>query len=90
MNKKELVNRISARSEMTQTAARRALDRVVANMTKAMRNGEKVTISGFGSFRVADRAEQVGRNPQTGEKITIAARRVVKFSPAKKLADRVK
>jgi len=89
MNKKELVSRISISGKMTQAAARKALDRVIANMTEAMKNGEKVTISGFGSFRVIDRAEQVGRNPQTGEKITIAARRVVKFRPARKLTGRV-
>jgi DNA-binding protein HU-beta len=58
-------------------------------MTAAMKNGEKVTISGFGSFRVIDRAAQKGRNPQTGQTITIPARRVVKFRPAKKLAERV-
>lgn len=89
MNKGELVENISVAGQMTRAEARRALDTVLANMTKAMKNGEKVTITGFGSFRVMDRAAQKGRNPQTGQVITIPARRVVKFRPAKKLAERV-
>ena len=89
MNKGELVENISVAGQMTRAEARRALDTVLANMTKAMKNGEKVTITGFGSFRVMDRAAQKGRNPQTGKVITIPARRVVKFRPAKKLAARV-
>jgi len=89
MNKGELVSSISESGNITRAAARRALDTVIANMTAAMKNGEKVTISGFGSFRVIDRAAQKGRNPQTGQTITIPARRVVKFRPAKKLAERV-
>lgn len=89
MNKGELVASISEAGGMTQAAARRALDVVLANMTNAMKKGEKVTITGFGSFRVIDRAAQKGRNPQTGKTITIPARKVVKFRPAKKLTERV-
>lgn len=89
MNKGELINNISESGQMPRAAARRALDRVLSIMTSAMKNGEKVTISGFGSFRVVDRAAQKGRNPQTGKPITIPARRVVKFKPARKLAERV-
>lgn len=89
MNKGELVISISESGRMTRAAARRALDTVLATMTNAMKKGEKVTISGFGSFRVIDRAPQRGRNPQTGQPITIPARKVVKFKPAKKLAERV-
>ncbi len=73
---------------MTKVEAKRALEVVIANMTTAMKKGEKVTITGFGTFRVMDRAAQKGRNPQTGKEITIPARKVVKFRPAKKLADR--
>ena len=89
MNKGELVANISEAGNMTRATARRALDVVLANMTSAMRKGERVTITGFGSFRVIDRAAQKGRNPQTGQAIMIPARKVVKFKPAKKLAERV-
>ncbi len=89
MNKGELVANISEAGGMTRATARRALDVVLANMTSAMRKGERVTITGFGSFRVIDRAAQKGRNPQTGQAIMIPARKVVKFKPAKKLAERV-
>lgn len=89
MNKGELVTSISEASGMTRAAARRALDVVLANMANAMEKGEKVTITGFGSFRVIDRAAQKGRNPQTGKTITIPARRVVKFRPAKRLTELV-
>lgn len=89
MNKKELVEQISRSGNMSRAAARRALDRVIANMAEAMSKGDKVTLSGFGSFRVMDRAEQEGRNPQTGERITIPARRVIKFRPAERLKERL-
>ncbi len=89
MNKGELIANISESGQMTRAAARKALDTVLATMASAMQKGEKVTISGFGSFRVIDRAPQRGRNPQTGKPITIPARRVVKFKPAKKLAKRM-
>ena len=56
----------------------------------AMERGERVTIAGFGSFRVVERAEQKGRNPQTGEPLTIPAHNVVKFRPGKNLCKRVK
>lgn len=89
MNKGELIASISESGQMTRAAARKALDTVLATMASAMQNGEKVTISGFGSFKVINRAAQKGRNPQTGQSITIPARRVVKFKPAKKLAKRL-
>lgn len=89
MNKKELVAQISTKGNIPQTAARRVLDKVLTNMARAMEKGEKVTISGFGSFHIIKRAAQAGRNPQTGEQITIPARRVVKFRPAKKLTNLV-
>jgi DNA-binding protein HU-beta len=63
---------------------------VLAHMAGAMRRGERVTLAGFGSFRVVERAEQRGRNPQTGQAITIPAHNVVKFRPGKKLSTRVK
>lgn len=90
MNKGELVANIAKSGELTKIAAGKALDSVLAQMADAMKRGERVTLAGFGSFRVMERAEQKGRNPQTGQAITIPAHNVVKFRPGKKLCSRVK
>ena len=58
-----------------------------ASITKALNEGDAVQLTGFGSFKVGDRAARKGRNPQTGETIDIAARKVVKFSAGKALKD---
>lgn len=89
MNKKELVERISRSNAMSQVAAREALDAIISSMAASMEGGDKVTISGFGSFRVVDKPAQKGRNPQTGEELIIPPRRVVKFKPSKKLTAKV-
>jgi len=90
MNKSELVADIAVSGNLTKAAAGKALDSVLSHMTGAMRRGERVTLTGFGSFRVVERAEQKGRNPQTGQAITIPAHNVVKFRPGKKLCSRVR
>ena len=79
MNKGELVASIAEAGKITKVKAEQALNSVLANMAEAMEKGERVTLSGFGSFHVVERAEQRGRNPQTGEEIEIAARRVLAF-----------
>ncbi|THB70930.1 MAG: HU family DNA-binding protein [Desulfobulbaceae bacterium] len=90
MNKGELVATIAESGDMTKVAAGKALDSVLAHMAEAMERGERVTIAGFGSFHVVERAEQKGRNPQTGQSIMIPAHNVVKFRPGKKLCEKVK
>jgi len=90
MNKGELIATIAESADMTKVAAGKALDCVLGHVAQAMERGERVTISGFGSFRVVERAEQQGRNPQTGTTITIPAHNVVKFRPGKKLCIKVK
>lgn len=89
MNKAELIEQIASSTGVTKVAAGRALDSFLANMGKAMEQGERVIVSGFGSFHVAERAEQKGRNPKTGEIISIPAHNVVKFRPGKKLRNLV-
>jgi len=89
MNKAELIDIIAESNGITKVMAGKALDSVLNNMGKAMEDGERVIFSGFGSFHVAERAEQKGRNPQTGETISIPAHNVVKFKPGKKLRTRV-
>ncbi len=90
MNKAELIEQIAKSTGITKVTAGKALDSVLGNMGKAMEQGERVIVSGFGSFHVAERAEQQGRNPQTGEIISIPAHKVVKFKPGKRLRTLVK
>jgi DNA-binding protein HU-beta len=89
MNKGELVASIAEANGMTKVQAEKALNRVLAKMAGAMEKGERVTLSGFGSFRVVERSEQKGRNPHTGKSIVIPAHNVVKFKPGKKLCSKV-
>jgi len=89
MNKGELVAAIAEAGNITKVRAEQALNSVLDNMTNAMEKGERITISGFGSFKVVERAEQKGRNPQTGKSILIPAHNVVKFKPGKSLYSKV-
>jgi DNA-binding protein HU-beta len=88
MIKGELVATIAEAANLTKVRAEQALNMVLLNMAGAMENGERVTLSGFGSFRVIQRAAQKGRNPQTGQSIVIPAHNVVKFKPGKALRSR--
>ncbi len=89
MNKGELVASIADLGGMTKSQAEQALNTVLSNMANAMEKGEKVILSGFGSFRVVERAAQKGRNPQNGQSIVIPAHNVVKFRPARILWEKV-
>ncbi len=73
MNKGELIDSIAESADLTKADAARALDGVVDSITQALKDGDTVTIIGFGSFMVRDRAARTGRNPKTGEAIQIKA-----------------
>lgn len=85
MNKTELVKAVAAGSGLSLTDASRAVGATIEAITKNMQVGEPVVIPGFGSFTVRERAARSGRNPHTGEAITIAARKRVHFNPGKGL-----
>ncbi|MDD5036747.1 MAG: HU family DNA-binding protein [Methylococcaceae bacterium] len=89
MNKSELIDAISESADMTKSDAGRALDAVVEAITEALRKGETVSLVGFGSFSVKERAERQGRNPQTGNTITIKAAKIASFKAGKALKDAV-
>ena len=89
MNKGELIASIAEAGGITRVRAELVLNKVLSNVTKAMEKGERVTLSGFGSFKVIEKAAQKGRNPQTGQAIVIPAHNVVKFKPGKHLCRRV-
>lgn len=89
MNKIELTVRIAESADINKKAANQALSAFMGAVTDTLKEGGKVTISGFGTFSVGQRAARTGRNPQTGEQLLIPAKKVVKFNPGKKLAEAV-
>ncbi len=91
MTKAELVEKIYAKAGLpTKTMAESALDAVIASVREALTEGETVTFTGFGTFKVSERAARKGRNPRTGEEIDIPASKVAKFTPGKQLKDALK
>jgi DNA-binding protein HU-beta len=90
MNKADLVNAMSSEAKITKADAQRALDAFLTVTSKSLKKGEKVTLVGFGTFSVAKRAARMGRNPQTGKEIKIAAKKVAKFKAGAELASRVR
>lgn len=89
MNKSELIDAIADSANLTKADAGRALDGVVNVITDALSNGDSVALVGFGTFSVKERAERKGRNPQTGEEITIKAATIPSFKAGKSLKDAV-
>jgi DNA-binding protein HU-beta len=89
VNKSELIDAIASASELTKADAGRALDAVLDAVTNALKAGDQVTLVGFGTFLVKERAARTGRNPQTGMEIKIAASKVPTFKPGKALKDGV-
>jgi DNA-binding protein HU-beta len=89
MNKSELVNAIAASAGLTKAATTRAVDATTSTITKTLIKGEAVTLVGFGTFKVNQRAERNGHNPRTGEGIKIAARKTPSFSAGKTLKNAV-
>lgn len=89
MNKSELVDQIAASAEISKAAAARALDAAVGAVTTALGKGDTVTLVGFGTFYVGERAGRSGRNPRTGAAIKIKAAKVPKFRPGKGLKDAI-
>jgi Bacterial nucleoid DNA-binding protein len=91
MTKAELVQKIQAKSSLqTKAQAESVLDALVSTLIEAMKAGDSVTFTGFGSFKVTDRAARKGRNPRTGKEIHIPAGKAVKFTPGKALKESVK
>ena len=79
MNKTELVAAVAAKAELTKVDAKKALDATLEAITEALKKNDKVALLGFGTFAVTKRAARTGINPATGQKIKIAAKKVVKF-----------
>ncbi|MEZ4986794.1 MAG: HU family DNA-binding protein [Saprospiraceae bacterium] len=89
MNKGDLINKIADTAGITKGQAEDALNAVMDGITSALKSDDAVTLVGFGTFSVSKRPARSGRNPQTGETITIAAKNQAKFKPGKKLSDAI-
>ena len=89
MNKSELVSVISAKAELTKKDTEKFLDAFVNCVMETLKSGDKIQLVGFGTFEVADRAQRVCRNPQTGDNMTIPATRVPRFKPGKIFKDSI-
>jgi len=89
MNKAELIAKIAEQAELSKADAARALKSFEEAVTEAMKNGDKISIVGFGSFETSTRAARTGRNPQTGKEIQIPAATIPKFKAGKTLRDSV-
>jgi len=89
MNKAELVDQIASQAGLSKADAKKALDAFVGATTAALKKGDRVALVGFGSFAVSKRNARTGRNPQTGQPITISAKKVVKFKAGSDLANTV-
>ncbi len=90
MNKTDLANAMAAAAGLSKVDSKKALDAALDAISEALRSGDKVALLGFGTFSVSERPARTVVNPATGEKIEIAAKKVIKFKPGAELADSVK
>ena len=89
MNKGELVADMAKDAGISKAEAQAAMDSFLGHIGGALKAGDKVTLVGFGTFAVSDRAARTGRNPQTGKPIKIPAKRVPRFTAGKALKDTI-
>lgn len=89
MNKAQLIDAVALKTDLPKKVAARALDAMLESITEALVQDDVVSIVGFGTYHVKERAARVGRNPKTGEEIKIAAARVPAFKPGKLLKEAV-
>jgi DNA-binding protein HU-beta len=89
MNKSDLINSIASKSGLNKKNSEAALNAFISSVEDALKTGDKVTLVGFGTFEVRERAERKGRNPQTKQEITIPASKAPVFKAGKGLKDNV-
>jgi len=90
VNKPELVNAIAEKTGLNKKDSERAVNAFVESVSEALAKGEKVSLVGFGTFEVRTRQARTGRNPRTGQTLTIPASKVPAFKPGKQLREMVK
>ncbi|RLE13632.1 hypothetical protein DRJ04_03955 [Candidatus Aerophobetes bacterium] len=89
MNKAELVDEVARQTGLTKKVCRQTVDAVISTIKDSLARREKITLVGFGSFKIMTRKSRRGRNPQTGEEIQIPAKEVPKFEAGKNLREAV-
>ncbi len=89
MTKADIINAVAAESGLSKKDSEKALGAVLSAITDGLKKGEKIQLTGFGTFEVRARAERQGKNPQTGEAITIAASKAPVFKAGKALKDAI-
>lgn len=89
MNKADLVNSLAENTGLTKTKSNEVIDVIVSTISEALKNGDKVTLVGFGTFTTTQRDARKGRNPKTGETLEIPAKRVAKFKAGTELTKSV-
>jgi DNA-binding protein HU-beta len=89
MNKSELIEAMASNSGLSKADSKRALEGFISATETALKSGDKISLVGFGSFSISNRAARTGRNPQTGKEIQIAAKNVVKFKAGAELSTKV-
>lgn len=85
MNKAQLVEAVALDTNMTKVEARKAVDAVIRATIETLREGERLTLTGLGTFSIQHKSERVGRNPRTGASVKIPPRKVIKFRPTVEL-----
>ena len=90
MTKADLIESVAAKLDLPKGQAERAVNLVFEDIVKGLRNGDKINISGFGTFAVSERKARTGRNPKTGESIEIPASKSAKLKAGKSLKDELK
>ncbi len=90
MNKSELIDKVAEKADISKASAGRAVDAFVEAVAESLEGGDGVTLIGFGTFSVRERASRPGRNPRTGAMLEIKASKTVGFKPGKTLKERLK
>ncbi|MDH2364199.1 HU family DNA-binding protein [Priestia megaterium] len=90
MHKAELIDAVATKSELTKQDSRKAVDTLFETISNTLAKEEKIQLIGFGTFEVRERSERTGRNPQTGEEMTIPASKIPAFKPGKELKEAIK
>ena len=89
MNKQELIESVAKSADLSKASAARAVNGALNAIAASLKKKQPVSLIGFGTFKVSNRAARTGRNPQTGKAIKIKAAKVLKFKPGKALKDTV-
>ena len=89
MTKADLIEEVSRKVELTRKESEVIVEAIFGSVVRSLRTGEKIEIRGFGSFRTRERQARVGRNPKTGARVEVPAKRIPYFKPSKELKDLV-